>query len=217
MTNPHLAFLLKQYGLKSINAEKILYGSDDIKPPLDTSHIQPIIQKIIGGEGEIENTVGPLNEAGPQALDNNGVQPPKPSILSSITTLFKSKTPEEKLAVKIVKSIKNALDFINKKDNASNLNEAEHTEQVKKDIEKLRKFIVTKQIDMNYGGGFMVFDSNFNMKNMIYTCYKDKIPKFASEEIQPSMVANSVNSILQGKMDNYDSKKIVETITSKFM
>lgn len=190
MINENLRYLLKKNGLKTDQAEKILYGLD-----INGVDGDDIKKAIVGGD--------------PQNIDES-TEPPKQSTISKILNVIKSKSKEEILAGQIVQSLKYALEIVTKTSSADKTNKLDHAKQVTKDIEKIKKFEVPKQIDMNYGGGFIVFDSNFNIKDMIYTCYKDNNPKFASIDIKPTMPNNAINTLLQGNMQTYSSKKIVE-------
>ena len=89
----------------------------------------------------------------------------------------------------------------------------DHEEQVKKDLEKIKKLVVTKQIDMLYGGGFLVFDSNFDIKQLIYTAFKDgNTPVFSSQIVNPNTENNAINSILQSEMAKYNSLDVSSEI-----
>lgn len=205
MVNKHLALLLQRYGLKYSYAEKKIYGGD-----INNEGDDKIIQ------GEVSINTEEVNKQD-NAKNEDGSQPPKPSILSRITSSLKKKTPEQILAENIVKSIQDALNISIKKSSLLDKNTAEHDIQVKKDIEKITKFVISKKIDMNYGGGLLMFDSTFDIKNMIYMCNRDNKPMFDSLKIEPNMKNNSINTILQGSMQTYKSAKIVEEIKNKFI
>ena len=209
MTNPHLALLLKQYGLKSSHAEKILYGGNDdaVKTPL------------IGGGGAADAEPAPDTAPAPApAPAPDADAPKKPSIVKSMfDKISKSKSPEQILAEQIVKSIQSALEISYKKSEALGINSAEHALKVKKNLEMIKKLAITKQIDLNYGGGLLVFDSNLSIKNMIYICNKDDKPNFATVKVEPNMKNNSINAILKGVMQPYKTEKVVEEIKSKIM
>jgi hypothetical protein len=54
-----------------------------------------------------------------------------------------------------------------------------------------------------------MFDSKFNIKQMIYTCYKDgKNPVFSSEPVNPNTENNAINKIINSNMTKYKSSQI---------
>ena len=66
---------------------------------------------------------------------------------------------------------------------------------------------------MLYGGGFLVFDSNFDIKQLIYMAFKDgNTPVFSSQIVNPNTENNSINHILQSDMAEYDSSNVSSEI-----
>jgi len=164
----------------------------------------------IGGDGDdntIEGTVSVIP-------NNEPIEKSKSTIYNKIKKSLRiNKSNEEILSEKIVKAIQDSLYFIRKMDKVNKTNSEEHDKQVKEDIQKIKKLAIIKQIDMLYGGGFIMFDSNFNINQMIYTCMKDgKTSVFINESINTNTENNSINKILQSDMNKYNSKDISNEI-----
>ena len=185
MGNKYLAIFLQNRGLKTSYAENILYGGGKTlarshpKNNIVKPHLYDTTEVISGGDNI------------PQVIYKGG------------------KSSVEDLSKKLIKAIQDALLFNRKMGKVSQINSAEHTKQVDEDIIKIKNLDVSNQIDMLFGGGFLMFDSNFNIKQMIYTCFKDgENPVFSSNLIGTTTGNDSINKILQTEMKPYVSSVI---------
>jgi len=206
MVNKHLAIILQKHGLKSSYAENILYGGLSKTGNSKTGNSKT-------GDSKTGNSktggVGPVGPVGTVSGDVSVA----PEALEPISTK-KDQDLQVILAKKIVNALKNALYFNNKMDTVNNENDSDHEKKVQEDIEKIKNLVVSKKIDMLYGGGFLIFDSTLNIKQMIYTCYKDgKMPVFSSLSVNPNTEGNSINKILKSNMKPYVSSDIAGEIT----
>lgn len=205
MTNKYLAVFLENRGLKTSYAEAILYGGrktgGEELPIESTSTEEPPNE-----EPPIESTTSTTTTTEEPTTNKPSMKTQLyDAAVKPVFNIGKARTLEEK----IVKMIQNALLFNAKITNVNEMNKADHEKQVKEDIEKIKKLVVPKQIDMLYGGGFLMFDSKFNIKQMIYTCYKDgKNPVFSSEPVNPNTENNAINKIINSNMTKYKSSQI---------
>jgi len=122
-----------------------------------------------------------------------------------IRNVFKSvitTSPEHILAKKIVDSINMSLDVL---DNQS--------KQITKDYEKIKNLKMKNQIDLNYGGGFLIFDSNFKVQHMIHLLNDPQnAPKFMSLHIGENMENNTINANLKDNHQPYQAVSVVTEI-----
>ena len=195
MGNKYLAIFLQNRGLKTSYAENILYGGGKTlarshpKNNIVKPHLYDTTEVISGGDNIPQVISGGDNI--PQVIYKGG------------------KSSVEDLSKKLIKAIQDALLFNRKMGKVSQINSAEHTKQVDEDIIKIKNLDVSNQIDMLFGGGFLMFDSNFNIKQMIYTCFKDgENPVFSSNLIGTTTGNDSINKILQTEMKPYVSSVI---------
>ena len=183
MVNSYLEIFLKRKGLKCTYAEKVLFGCENKKSEKKKENIQDNNKK--GGA----------------------------SVLSTIYNAVAGNPPEYILSRKITEAIKIALY------NASvQLAEGEKSDElldkrIEQDIENIKKLVIQNQIDMNYGGGFLIFDSKFNIKELMYLGFiEGKTPMYASESVEPNMMNNTINNILHNSMKEYDSETVADEI-----
>jgi hypothetical protein len=113
-----------------------------------------------------------------------------------------STSPEHKFSVKIIKTIRNALRHISQKNADRKDNET-----------RLENLVVTKPIDMEYGGGFLVFNGTFNIKKMVHMGFISgeqegiKEPKYGISDITSNMDLSQIS-----RQEPYNIDEIVKEI-----
>jgi hypothetical protein len=110
-------------------------------------------------------------------------------------------SPKYWFSVKIISMIRNALRHVSQKNADRKDNET-----------RLETLVITKPIDMEYGGGFLVFDNEFIIKKIIYTGFIAETstggnPLFKVTDVEPNI--NLLN-IQEG--NTYDINEIVKEI-----
>jgi hypothetical protein len=105
-------------------------------------------------------------------------------------------SPTYKLSVKLVTTIRDALRHI-----------SENNAHSKETETRLENIVITKPIDMAYGGGFLVFDGTFNIKKMVHMGFISEKPLYTVTDIEPNM---DLSKISDG--NSYDMDEIVKDI-----
>lgn len=110
---------------------------------------------------------------------------------------------EEVLALMIKDAIQKAL-----KNSVKNINaDKEKLKQIQTDIQTIKKMILANKIDMDYGGGLLVFGPDFHIQKMIH--FFDK--NYFSTEIGAVMKDDAVQSGMT-QAQAYSSKTIADEI-----
>jgi hypothetical protein len=148
----------------------------------------------------------PISGGDPEAVKNNilTIQPQGSGGAGVFKKLMKMvyTSPKQRLAIKYVTAIKNSLQKISQ------------DAAVKKDNEtRLEKFFVPKPIDLEYGGGFLVFGKDFKIQRMIHVGMFEENPLYKESEIQPNM---ALENIISGEPYNVEQivASILEIITN---
>ena len=114
---------------------------------------------------------------------------------------------DEKLADMIINAIVAGL-----KQSNQYLEEAsKHNKKIQTDKNKINRITMDNGIDMNYGGGLLVFGPNFKIEQMIHMFYDKKKPVFFSTPVQDSMADDVVNTNIR-QPTSYNSTTITEEI-----
>lgn len=66
-------------------------------------------------------------------------------------------------------------------------------EKIQVDKDKIKHITMTNGIDMNYGGGLLVFSSNFKIEKMIHMFYLQEKPKYLSISVEDTINEDVVN------------------------
>lgn len=113
---------------------------------------------------------------------------------------YLTKTSDEHiLATKIIGAFQKALGIM----------EVE-VKELKRDYEKIKNLKMTNQIDLNYGGGFLIFDSNFKIQHMLHVLNDPQNkPKFMSLPIGENMENNTINANLK---ENHQPLNIIAVL-----
>jgi hypothetical protein len=90
---------------------------------------------------------------------------------------------DEKLAGMIINAIKLGLKQSNKYLEAA----AKRNKKIQADKEKIKRISMTNGIDMNYGGGLLVFGPNFKIEKMIHMFYDKQTPMYFSTSVEDTM------------------------------
>jgi len=238
MVNPYLNIFLKKKNIKVI--ESVFYGGDsqsesqiikggardDDEYYDENTTSQPATNSVVGKIGSAINTGDQLARKGVQGLGSGLIKGTKMAakglaygvggltaavpyalykgVKHGIVKPLTQTSPEHVLAQKIVKSIQNAFVELNL-----------HNNVIEQDIEKIAKLTIPNQIDLNYGGGILIFDGQFNIIETLYFCYQEDKPISASESINPSNTENDfLNQLLNEEHRLYNSKQITRQIIS---
>jgi len=188
MVNSYLEIFLKRKGLKCTYAEKVLFGCETKK---------------------LENKKETVQKENIQDNNTKGGA----SVLSTMYNAVAGNPPEYILSRKITEAITTAL--YNASVQLANGEKGDELldKRIEEDIENIKKLVIQNQIDMNYGGGFLIFDSKFNIKELMYLGFtEDKTPMYGLEPIQPNMTNNTINTILHNSMKEYDSETVADEL-----
>ena len=90
---------------------------------------------------------------------------------------------DDKLATMIINAIKLGLKQSNKYLEAA----AKRKKKIQEDKEKIKRISMTNGIDMNYGGGLLVFGPNFKIEKMIHMFYDKQKPMYFSTSVEDTM------------------------------
>ena len=96
---------------------------------------------------------------------------------------------DDKLAGMIIKAIAAGLKQSNKYLEAA----AKRNKKIQEDKEKIKRISMTNGIDMNYGGGLLVFGPNFKIEKMIHMFYDKQTPMYFSTSVEDTMEDDVVN------------------------
>jgi hypothetical protein len=114
---------------------------------------------------------------------------------------------DDKLATMIINAIKLGLKQSNKYLEAA----AKRKKKIQEDKEKIKRISMTNGIDMNYGGGLLVFGPNFKIEKMIHMFYEKQKPMYFSTSVEETMEDNVVNENIS-ESKPYTSITIVQEI-----
>ena len=154
---------------------------EQVSEYITTVGIEDIVQK--GGEGDDDDT-----ETKPEGDKND----------ESVT-----KALAEKIANAIVSGLKKSNKYLEERN--------KRKKKIEADKNKIKRMTMVNPIDMNYGGGLLVFGPDFNIKKMIHMFYIEKAPMYFSTEIGEIMDNNVVNQKLK-KKKTYSSANIANEI-----
>jgi hypothetical protein len=66
--------------------------------------------------------------------------------------------------------------------------------KIEADKKKIKSMTMANPIDMNYGGGILVFGPDFKIEEMIHMFYNEKKPMYFSIPVEDTMSDNIVNT-----------------------
>ena len=122
--------------------------------------------------------------------------------------LVKGVSNEKVLALMITDAIISGL----KNSNVYLKDKNKHDIKIKEGMNKIKRLTISNAIDLNYGGGILVFGPKFNIQKMIHMFYNTETkPVYFSKEIGDSMEDNVVNENLT-KSKLYSSANIIQEI-----
>ena len=99
-------------------------------------------------------------------------------------------TTDDQLATMIINAINSGLS----KSDKYLQDQAKRVKKIQADKNKINRITMANGIDMNYGGGILVFGSNFKIEQMIHMFYDAKTtPMYFSTSVQDSMENDVVN------------------------
>ena len=122
--------------------------------------------------------------------------------VKTVYDFFTKTSPENILAKRIMKSIQNALKIVN--------NETDLSEE---DIKRVKNLKIENQIDMNFGGGLLMFDKDLKINQIVHMFYNEKKPYYISLPVGKDILPNDIlNQNLVGNKIQYDVMAISEMI-----
>lgn len=71
-----------------------------------------------------------------------------------------------------------------------------YDEKIQVDKDKIKRITMTNGIDMNYGGGLLVFTSNFKIEKMIHMFYLQEKPKYFSISVEDTINEDVANEMM---------------------
>lgn len=243
MPNEYLEIFLKKNGLRSKKAEQILYnlepletimskmditgggqnqiqGGDDNTPsPSTKGLVGRTAESIATGTGKLLTPVGKGLGMAASAVGSVAVSTGKGALsgaeivaetahygvgkgVKTVYDFFTKTSPENILAKRIMKSIQNALKIVN--------NETDLSEE---DIKRVKNLKIENQIDMNFGGGLLMFDKDLKINQIVHMFYNEKKPYYISLPVGEDILPNDIlNQNLIGNKIPYDVTAISEII-----
>jgi hypothetical protein len=122
-------------------------------------------------------------------------------------------TTTDQLATMIINAIKSGLS----KSDKYLQDQAKRKKKIRADKNKIKGITMANGIDMNYGGGILVFGPNFQIKQMIHMFYDQETkPMYFSTPVQARMDDDVVNKNIKNKPKPYTSAKIAQEIKKIF-
>ena len=117
-------------------------------------------------------------------------------------------TTTDQLATMIINAIKSGLS----KSDKYLQDQAKREKKIQSDKNKINRMTMANGIDMNYGGGILVFGPNFKISQMIHMFYDAKTnPMYFSTPVQDSMADDIVNQNIS-RPNQYTSVDITREI-----
>jgi len=117
-------------------------------------------------------------------------------------------TTTDQLATMIINAIKSGLS----KSDKYLQDQAKREKKIQSDKNKINRITMENGIDMNYGGGILVFGPNFKIAQMIHMFYDAKTnPVYFSTSVQDSMADDIVNKNIS-RPNQYTSVDITQEI-----
>jgi len=180
-------------------------------------YLQDTIKGIIkGGEGEGEGEGG---EETPEPVEQPNKSPsvlkkiknaPANAIYSAKTAIksavnYASGTSTEKVAIdelskKIIDSFQKAFDKIKLKEQLREI-----------DLQKIAKLVIQKPVNLNFGGGFLVFGPDLKITSMIHVFNKENQPFYFEKQFTSSIEPTSINDGVKSEL-KYTVKQNVKSI-----
>jgi len=217
MVNPYLNIFLKKQNIRVI--ETVFYGGNMIKGGAQEPVTTSVAGSIVKGDQMLRKGVEGIGSGlvkgiktvtkgaayGTAALVGAVPYALYKGVKHGIINPLTKTSPEHALARKIVISIQNALGEITKSQKV-----------IQEDIEKIQRLTIPNQIDLNYGGGILIFDGDFNIIQTMYFCYQNgETPVYMNEPIDTSNTENDfLNQLLAEEHPPYASKPITIELLS---
>jgi hypothetical protein len=181
--------------------------------------------------GAMHGGAPPDEGTSPESTENiipTGVKEeiPKKSVISKITNapgklvsgiarstkqVFKSAknmvmwTTEEKIKInklsqKMSDSIQKAFSMIKLKEKLREI-----------DLQKLSKLVIEKPINLNFGGGLLIFGPDLKISSMIHIYNKNNEPCYFEKQFTSTIEKNTINDGIKSD-EKYDIQKIIQSI-----
>jgi len=180
-------------------------------------YLQDTIKAIIkGGEGEGEGGEGeetpePVEQSNkPSSVLKKIKNAPANAIYSAKTAVknavnYASGTSTEKVAIdelskKITGSFQKAFDKIKLKEQLREI-----------DLQKIAKLVIQKPVNLNFGGGFLVFGPDLKITSMIHVFNKENQPFYFEKQFSSSIEPASINDGVKSEL-KYTVKHNVKSI-----
>jgi hypothetical protein len=177
------------------------------------NHNVYFLQNVIkGGEGLEDNPQQELAKPASYVLSKiknapaNAIYSARTGLKTAVnyasgTSTDKVKT--EELSEKITKSFQKAFDIIKLKEQLTEI-----------DLQKIAKLVIEKPVNLNFGGGFLVFGPDLKITSMIHIYNKDNEPFYFEKEFNSAIEKNVINEGVKSDK-KYTLKQNVKSITEK--
>jgi len=173
-------------------------------------YLQDTIKGIIKG-GEDEETPEPVEQpSNPSSVLKKMKNAPANAIYSTKTAIknavnYASGTSTEKVAIdelskKITDSFQKAFDKIKLKEQLREI-----------DLQKIAKLVIQKPVNLNFGGGFLVFGPDLKITSMIHVFNKENQPFYFEKQFTSNIEPTAINDGVKSEL-KYTVKQNVKSI-----
>ena len=188
MTNPYLDIFLKKRNIHCIHFDPFvpsIHGGENNEQPVEENQTS----------GDIISSIKnvPLNTM-------NSTKNIIKNIKNKISGTNEDEIKLKELAQKITDSIQKAFSVVSQKEKIRQL-----------DLQKIEKLIIEKPINLNFGGGFLIFGPDLKVSSMVHIFNKENQPFYFEKQFSSSIEDNTINQALKSE-ETYNVKIVSQKI-----
>jgi hypothetical protein len=223
MTNPHLDKFLKRRNLCR-NSPSNLHGGANPNDITEETRKKSVLSKVVNAPRKIVKGISDTSGKIVKGISDTSnkivsdisdtttkIARSGKETLKGIDNSMRGTTEERvnirKLSQKITDSIKRAFANIKLK------------EQLKEiDLQKVAKLVIEKPVNLNFGGGFLIFGPDLQICSMIHIFNKDNQPFYFEKQFTSNIESNTINDGVKSEQKytvTQNVKSIIDIINNK--